>query len=315
MHRPVMLDQVRTCFDGIADGIIIDGTLGQGGHAKLLLSVTPDTVTLIGIDRDESAVRTASDNLKSYGSRFIPVHGNYSIRDTWKHHVPSGVPVRGFLLDLGLSSTQLETPGRGFSFKDPQSLDMRFDRTESCLTAADLVNTLTETELADVIFRYGEEKASRRIARAIVRRRTQKAFSNAADLRQVIHGVFRTKSPVDTATRTFQALRIAVNNELEYVEKGLEAATEILSNNGVLAVISYHSLEDRIVKTWFQKKSAHCVCPPGLPVCQCNTCPELHVLTRKPVTPLPTEVLKNPRARSAKMRCAVRVVSPKGDYQ
>jgi 16S rRNA (cytosine1402-N4)-methyltransferase len=313
LHRPVMLDQVRLFFSDVAIGIIIDGTLGFGGHAEAILSVTPDSVVLIGVDRDLDAVRAASANLKAYQSRFTAVHGNYSDISTWKHAIPSGIPVKGFLLDLGLSSPQLDGSGRGFSFRDSRSLDMRFDTTESCMTAADIVNNVSETELADLIFRYGEEKSSRRIARAIVNRRVRKSFSDAADLRQVILSVCSSRSQTDPSTRTFQALRIAVNNELNNVEMGLKTATKTLSEGGLLSVISYHSLEDRIVKTFFQQNSAACLCPSGLPVCQCNRQPFLQTLTRKPEKPSSDEIRENPRSRSAKMRCAVRICSSKGD--
>lgn len=306
VHLPVMLETVRFYLDPIDNGVIIDGTLGGGGHAEALLTGTPETVYVAGIDRDESAVRRASSRLSSFGSRFRAIHGNYGDPGSWNDLLPEG-PIMGFLLDLGLSSIQLETAGRGFSFHDSLSLDMRFDTSESIPTAADLVNTLSENDLADIIYRYGEETASRKIARTIVKYRKITAFTTGQDLWKVVLQAVPATGSVDPATRTFQALRIAVNRELDYLEKGLTTAESLLSDKGRLVVISYHSLEDRVVKTFMRERSGKCICPPGFPECRCGKNKVFTILTRKPAVPDSQEIRNNPRSRSAKLRCAERI--------
>ncbi|MGB3976664.1 MAG: 16S rRNA (cytosine(1402)-N(4))-methyltransferase RsmH [bacterium] len=309
-HLPVMLEKVKSYLGGFDNGIVIDGTLGGGGHTEALLKNTPDSLIIVGLDRDHSAVQAASSRLSSYKSRFMAIHGNFGEPTAWIDKLPKK-PIFGFLLDLGLSSMQLDSIDRGFSFKDPTSLDMRFDRTEPIPTAADLVNTLTEKEISTILYRYGEEKASKKIARAIIDKRKSKLFTTGLELWKVISSVATTSGSIDPATRTFQALRIAVNKELDYLEKGLAAAESLLANNGRLVVISYHSLEDRIVKTFLRERSGICSCPPGLPECRCGKPKVFKLITRKPVVPDEDEIQNNPRSRSAKLRCAERISGEK----
>ncbi|MCD4652871.1 16S rRNA (cytosine(1402)-N(4))-methyltransferase RsmH, partial [bacterium] len=277
--------------------------------SKAILENTPGSVSVVGIARYHTALKAASNFLRGYGKRSIAVHSSYRDVNRWKPLLPDK-SVIGFLLDLGLSSVQLELTGRGFSYSDTKSLDMRFDRSASSSTAADLVNTLPETELANLIFQYGEERASRKIARAIVGRRKTSLFCNAYDLARVVSASYPSRHlKIHPATRTFQALRIAVNNELEILEKGLLAAENTLSNAGRLITISFHSLEDRIIKNYLKNRSGRCTCPPALPVCTCNSIQSFRNLTRRPVVPQPEELDNNPRSRSAKLRCAERVVN------
>jgi 16S rRNA (cytosine1402-N4)-methyltransferase len=306
VHLPVMLEKVRFYLNPIDNGVIIDGTLGGGGHAEALLTGTSEAVHIVGIDRDASAVHQTSSRLGSFASRFRAIHGNYGDPASWKDCLPA-LPVTGFLLDLGLSSIQLETAGRGFSFHDSRSLDMRFDTAEPIPTAADLVNTLSENDLADIIYRYGEEPASRKIARSIVKHRKLVAFTTGRELWRVVAQAAPGTGSIDPATRTFQALRIAVNRELDYLEKGLAAAESLLSDKGRLVVISYHSLEDRVIKTFMRERSGKCICPPGFPECRCGKKKVFTTLTRKPVVPDAEEIRNNPRSRSAKLRCAERI--------
>lgn len=306
-HLPVMREKVLYYLKDIQEGTVIDGTLGQGGHAEALLKATPASVKVLGLDRDPGAVKAAGRRLARFGGRFTGVHANYADADRWKPHIP-GHPVAGFLMDLGLSSVQLETRGRGFSFNDTESLDMRFDPTDPIETAADIVNRWPEEKLADVIYRYGEEKASRRIARTLVRRREKTLFCTARDLADVVAASIPGKhAKIHPATRTFQALRIAVNGELTHLETGLEIAESVLDPGGRLAVIAFHSLEDRIVKQFLISRSGQCTCPPGLPVCICNPRAVFRILTRHPDYPDDAETETNPRSRSARLRCAERL--------
>ena len=306
LHLPVMLEKVKSYLGDIDDGIVIDGTLGAGGHTEALLKNTPESLIIVGIDRDRSAIQMTSSRLSSYQTRFIAIHGNYGNPASWIEKLPPK-PILGFLLDLGLSSIQLGTVDRGFSFRDSKSLDMRFDNTEAIPTAADLVNTLPEKEIAAILYRYGEEKASRKIARTIINKRKSKPFASSRDLWEVVSSVVPSSGTIDPATRTFQALRIAVNKELDYLQKGLAAAESLLANKGRLVVISYHSLEDRIVKTFLRERSGICTCPPGLPECRCGRPETFKMITRKPLVPDSREIQNNPRSRSAKLRCAERV--------
>jgi len=310
-HLPVMLKEVLVYLAEMQNCTIIDGTLGQGGHSKALLDTTDESVTIMGIDRDPTAVHASMQKLESYGDRFIPVHASYGDPEQWKPALPDK-PVMGFLLDLGLSSVQLELIGRGFSYTDHYSLDMRFDESSNILSAADLVNSLPEKDLADLIYEFGEERASRKIARAIVRRRELEPFKNAQDLAKVVTGSYPSHQlKIHPATRTFQALRIAVNNELVILRTGLQAAEDILADKGRLVTISFHSLEDRIIKKYLKDRSGQCICPPGLPICNCNNPQIFRSLTRGPVIPQTEELELNPRSRSAKLRCAERV-KPEG---
>jgi 16S rRNA (cytosine1402-N4)-methyltransferase len=284
-------------------GFYIDGTLGAGGHAWGILQASSPDGVLLGFDVDPQALHLASEKLAEFGDRAILVRASY--RSLLSQMLDLGwLQVDGILLDLGLSSMQLESGSRGFSFQIDAPLDMRFD-PDGDTKAADLVNHLNEVELADLLFRYGEEHRSRQVARAIVRARP---IHTTRQLAEVVAKVTRGgKSGIHPATRTFQALRIAVNGELEALEAVLPQAIEALAPGGRLAVISFHSLEDRIVKQFMRKESRDCLCPPEQPVCTCGHKATLRVLTAKPVRPQEDEIINNPRSRSARLRVAERI--------
>ena len=304
IHQPVLMREVVDLLSPRAGAVIVDGTIGMGGHSEALLSAHP-TIEIIGIDRDEDALSIAKKRLASFGDRVRLVHGNY--RDCVDLLSALDVDrIDGFLLDLGLSSLQLDRPERGFSFRASGPLDMRMDRTSGA-SAADLVNDASAEELSGIISRYGEERFSHRIASAIAAARTKGRIETTDELARIVYDAIPRKfhpPRIHPATRTFQALRIAVNDELSNLESGLEASFSILSAGGVMAVISFHSLEDRIVKGFFRYKALSCICPPDLPVCMCDKKVEMEVLTKKPIVPSDEEIDANPRARSAKLRAA-----------
>lgn len=304
IHQPVLAREVVKLLSPRPRGVIVDGTLGMGGHSEALLAAYL-TIEVVGIDRDEEALAIAKKRLAPFGDRVRFVHGNY--RNCVDILGSLGVDrIDGFLLDLGLSSLQLDRPERGFSFRASGPLDMRMDRTGG-VSAADLVNGASAEELSDIIARYGEERFARRIARAIVAARAKGKIETTDELARIVFDAIprRFHPPrIHPATRTFQALRIAVNDELANLEKGLEAGFSVLSSEGVMAVISFHSLEDRIVKGFFRYKALSCICPPDLPVCMCDKKVEMEVLTKKPIVPMDEEINANPRARSAKLRAA-----------
>lgn len=300
-HLPVMLAETLELLAVKADGVYVDGTLGEGGHALGILQRSePDGVTL-GIDRDPRSVEASRARLEHYGRRAMLSCGNYADmqRIAGEHGFAA---VDGVLLDLGFSSRQVDRAGYGFSFQRDEPLDMRYHPIGE--TAADLVNSLRETELADMIFQYGEERRSRAIARAIVNSRPITTTGQLAVV--VAWTVGGRRGGRHPATRTFQALRIAVNAELEHLREGLAAATELLAPGGRLVVISYHSLEDRIVKEWMDRETATCVCPPELPVCVCEHAPRLRLMRRRVLRPSDAEQSSNPRSRSARLRVAER---------
>jgi len=304
IHQPVLMHEVVKLLSPRLRGVIVDGTLGMGGHSEALLAAYP-TIEVVGIDRDEEALAIAKKCLAPFGGRVRFVHDNY--RNCVDILGSLGVDrIDGFLLDLGLSSLQLDRPERGFSFRTSGPLDMRMDRTRG-VSAADIANSASAEELSDIIARYGEERFAHRIARAIVVARAKGKIETTDELARVVFGAIPRKfhpPRIHPATRTFQALRIAVNDELANLEKGLEAGFSVLSSGGVMAVISFHSLEDRIVKGFFRYKALSCICPPDLPVCMCDKKVEMEVLTKKPILPSPDEISKNSRARSAKLRAA-----------
>ena len=277
----------------------MDGTLGAGGHAAGLLAGSEPGGVLLGLDVDAQAIGLARKKLAPFGER------------AWLRKAPyTSLPgqladlgwdsVDGILLDLGASSMQFDTPERGFSFLTDGPLDMRFDLSNP-LTAAEIVNKWPEQELADLLFRYGEESSARRIARAIVAARP---VDGTRQLAAVVERVLPRRGPHHPATQTFQALRIAVNNELESVEKILPLALQALGQGGRLAVISFHSLEDRLVKEYFRQESKDCICPPRQPICTCGHKASIKEITRRPVRPTEAEINQNSRARSAKLRVA-----------
>lgn len=294
----MLLEEVLAGLDIKPAGVYIDGTCGGAGHSREIakrLSVG----TLLGIDRDPDAVRAASERLAPYG--FRAARGNYSdIRDIAREN---GIEAAdGILLDLGVSSHQLDTEERGFSYHGNAPLDMRMSQEGQ--TAADLVNTLAESELARILFEYGEEKFSRRIAGEIVRRRAEKLIETTGELAEIVGASVPAKFKRDKnpCRKTFQALRIAVNCEFEHLDRGLDEAFELLKPGGRLCVITFHSVEDRIVKQRFASFCKGCVCPPDFPQCVCGKTPRGKLVNRKPAEASPEELEKNPRSRSAKLR-------------
>jgi 16S rRNA (cytosine1402-N4)-methyltransferase len=302
------LDEVLELLDPQPGGVYVDCTLGGAGHAKAILSRILPGGRLIGIDRDQEAIDHAESELSSYTGSISLVKDDFA-------HLGSIIgnlgidSVDGVLFDLGVSSHQLDERERGFSFSASAPLDMRMDKTQPT-TAADLVNKLSERELADLIYAYSDERWARRIAKVIVARRESSPILTTADLAEIVaHAIPRGAHPPKThaATRTFQALRIAVNAEMDAIDRGLRAAVDALAVGGRICVISYHSLEDRRVKQFFTAGLGRCQCPPGLPQCVCGARQYLKVLTKKPVIPTAEEIEANPRARSAKLRAAEKI--------
>jgi 16S rRNA (cytosine1402-N4)-methyltransferase len=299
-HLPVLLDDVLALLapEGCAPARVIDGTLGAGGHSAALLAAGAGD--LLGLDVDPQALREAARALAPFARRAHIVHASYA--DMTAQAAALGWDaVDAILLDLGVSSMQFDTAERGFSFRHDAPLDMRFDPTSAHPTAADLVNTLDADELADLFWRYGEEHKSRRLARAIV---SHRPFGTTLELAAAIEQASprRWDDRLHPATRVFQALRIAVNNELGVIEAALPKAIDLLRPGGRLAVISFHSLEDRLVKDAFRLAATDCICPPRLPVCVCGHRATVILLTRKPITATDDEIARNPRSRSAKLR-------------
>lgn len=301
-HLSVMPDEVLRFLAPHAGGTYLDGTLGGGGHSLLILDSTPGAI-LIGIDRDRDALAAAGRRLAAHVGRFTLMHGNFG--DMAGLLEAAGIAaIDGFVLDLGVSSHQLDTAERGFSFQQDAVLDMRMDRSRG-ETAADLVNGLSEQELERIIGEYGEERWAKRVAAFIVKARAEAPVSTTFQLVDIIKGAIpraKWEDRIHPATRTFQGLRIAVNRELESLESGMRAAIERLKPGGRGVVISFHSLEDRIVKQVFREFAAGCVCPRQLPLCVCGQSPRVRILTGKPATASSGEVEQNPRARSAKLR-------------
>ncbi|HYP50266.1 MAG TPA: 16S rRNA (cytosine(1402)-N(4))-methyltransferase RsmH, partial [Pyrinomonadaceae bacterium] len=281
-------------------GLFVDATLGMGGHTEAILNASAET-KVIAFDRDREAIEKASERLKDFGERFRAVYADFrQIKQFVEAETTNGV-----LADLGVSSWQLDSVERGFSFRADALLDMRMNAGSDEPTAADLLETLSEEEIADIIYQYGEERFSRRIARRIVekRERGEKIETTAQLAETVERAIPRSKQEkIHPATRTFQALRIAVNRELENLDEFIADAIDVLKPDGRLAVISFHSLEDRIVKQTFRRLSGRCECPPRLPVCQCGAVRRIEILTNRPVTAEEKEIESNPRSRSAKLR-------------
>ena len=303
-HQPVMARETVERLAVRPGGAYVDGTLGEGGHSLAILEACSPTGTVLGIDLDPRSLASAAQRLADFGLRFTPVQGSYArmvdlARATGMAHAD------GVLMDLGFSSRQVEEPGYGFSFHSSEPLDMRFD-PEAPLNAAEIVNKYSEQELARVIYIYGEEPRSRIIARRIVGNRPIESAAELASLIARTLGQQRGRR-THPATRTFQALRIAVNDELGSLPLGLEAAIQLLAPSGWLVVISYHSLEDRVVKTFMNQESAGCICPPEVPVCVCQHIPTLRLISRRVIKPSAQEVQQNPRSRSAKLRVACRL--------
>ena len=301
-HVPVLYELVLSWLQPRSGGWYIDATVGAGGHARGILNASRPDGRLLGLDADPEALAFAGEVLEPFGDRAVLRAANF--RQIGAEARNLGISqVDGILMDLGLSSRQLDAGERGFAFGQDGPLDMRMDRSqERC--AADLVNTLSEADLADILWRYGEERWSRRIAGAIVAARPLTTTGELADL--VARTVGR-REKTHPATRTFQALRIAVNDELEVLSQALPQARDLLRPGGRLAVIAFHSLEDRLVKRFYQQEARDCICPPELLVCACGHQATLRVLTSKPVRPEADEIARNPRSRSARLRVAERL--------
>jgi len=325
-HVPVMLEEVLKFLQPGPGGVYIDGTIGGGGHTEAILERSAPDGRVLGIDTDAQALARVQARLAEpvKNGRLLLKQGNFAELTHFANEV-GFASVQGVLLDLGFSSDQMDNPERGFSFSSDGPLDMRLDQTQP-VSAADLVNSASEQELADIFWRYGEETRSRQIARRIVHARAHGAITRTAQLAELAAaGAPYKPGAIHPATKTFQALRIAVNSELEQLETVLPQILDVLSirkrevkaggsaassdEGGRMVIISFHSLEDRLVKEFMRREATDCLCPPRVPVCVCGHKARLRLLTRKPVVPTPQEVAANPRARSAKLRAAEIVVS------
>jgi len=318
-HVPVMLDEVMHFLQPHSGSHYIDGTVGGGGHTAAILERSEPDGKVLGLDADEQALVRVRTRLSQFvdNGRLVLVHSNFAHLARIVAEAEFG-SIQGILLDLGFSSDQMENAQRGFSFSSDGPLDMRLDQSLA-VSAADLVNTTSEQELADIFWRFGEETRSRQIARRIVRERAKSAITRTAQLATLAAaGVPYKSGAIHPATRVFQALRIAVNAELEQLttvlpqmvatlqaKNGEEAGAE---HAGRMVIIAFHSLEDRIVKTFMRREATDCICPPRTPVCVCGHKATLRILTRKPLTPTSEEIEHNPRARSAKLRAAEVIV-------
>lgn len=303
-HRPVLLEE---CIQGLnirPDGIYLDGTLGRAGHSREIVRRLT-TGRLICVDRDQAALDAAQERLKDWMDRVTLVHSNFDrVGEILEGLGYAGAD--GMLFDLGVSSPQLDDGSRGFSYMADAPLDMRMDRDEG-LTAADVVNTWSQEELRRILFQYGEERCAPQIAAAIVHRRADKPIQTTLELVEIIKSAMPAKALREKqhpAKRTFQAIRIAVNDELACVERMLQQAVPKLNPGGRLAVITFHSLEDRIVKNSLGEFAKGCICPPDFPVCVCGRKPQVRLINKKPILPGEQELEENPRARSAKLRLA-----------
>lgn len=302
-HKPVMLKECIEELNIKPNGIYVDGTLGGAGHSEEILKKLNTDGLLVGIDRDEDALKSAKQKLSKYENvRYV--HGNH---DDIKNILDeAGIDkVNGILLDLGVSSYQLDERNRGFSYMGNAKLDMRMDQSQD-LTAEIVVNEYSEEELTNLIFEYGEERFAKNIAKNICKKRKENKITTTEELVEIIRASIPLSKQNDghPAKRTFQAIRIEVNNELGVINKMIEDAVSIMNKKGRICIITFHSLEDRIVKNEFKDLALNCVCPPELPICQCNKKSEVKVITRKPILPSDEEVERNPRARSAKLRVA-----------
>jgi 16S rRNA (cytosine1402-N4)-methyltransferase len=305
-HVPVMVKEVLDLLECKPGGIYVDGTVGLGGHSQAILEKIQPGGMLIGLDRDKESLKKAQIRLKPFADSCRLFHDNFKNLPLILNNQAKSVD--GILLDLGVSSYQLLSPERGFSFQSDVMLDMRMDRTQQW-TAADLVNNMPESELADLIYGYGEERFSRRIAQAIVQERQKAPITRCSQLAAIISRSFRVRGhqAIHPATRTFQALRIAVNEELEGLEALLSEAFNFLKPGGRIAVIAFHSLEDRIVKRTFRKLAGQCICEAPPELCVCPRQAVARLITSRPITPGADELTANMRARSARMRSVERI--------
>ncbi|MDD2504611.1 MAG: 16S rRNA (cytosine(1402)-N(4))-methyltransferase RsmH [Clostridia bacterium] len=299
-HVPVLLQETLEYLKPVPGEIYVDGTLGGGGHSLEILKRIYPSGRLIGIDRDPASIQAASARWIEYSNSFLGIHGNYAdIRNILSEL--GIITVDGVLLDLGVSSYQLDTPNRGFSYHEDAPLDMRMDTTQD-LSAYDLVNGSSQVELSRIIWEYGEERWSKRIAEFIVKNRPIKTTVQLVEVIKKAVPAAARRGGHHPARRTFQALRIAVNQELSLLEEAVRNAVEVLKPGGRLCIISFHSLEDRIVKNIFRSLKEPCTCPPDAPICICKKMPVVDIITRKPVVPKEEEISTNMRARSSKLR-------------
>ena len=304
-HRPVLLDECIEALNIRPEGVYLDGTLGRAGHSREIARRLSGSGRLICVDRDQAALDAAQERLGEWMDRVTLVHSNFDrVSEILDELGISGVD--GMLFDLGVSSPQLDDGSRGFSYMADAPLDMRMDRSEG-LTAADVVNTWSQEELRRILFQYGEERYAPLIAAAIVRHREERPIETTLELVDIIKEAMPAralKEKQHPAKRSFQAIRIAVNDELSSVDRMILGAVPRLNKGGRLAVITFHSLEDRIVKTGFGAFAKGCICPPDFPVCVCGRTPDIKLVNKKPILPSQQEIEENPRARSAKLRVA-----------
>ena len=306
-HESVMKNEVLHYLNVHMEGVIVDGTLGDGGHTEFILKNTAPEIRVFAIDRDRSAIERARERLSPFQDRVTLAHGN--LGDLKSLADQNGINrVAGLLMDLGVSSPQLDTPGRGFSIQHDGPLDMRMDPSQKT-SAADLLEKLSDAELVAIIKNFSEERYSKRVVRAIRKEQAERPITTTGQLSRIVAKavVSPRHTRIHPATRTFQALRIAVNDELEQLKFALQDAIGLLSSTARMAVISFHSLEDRIVKTFFRDEQKGCSCPPKIPMCVCGRKQTLKILTRKPIVPSEEEVAQNPRSISAKLRVAERI--------
>ncbi len=306
-HESIMENEVLHYLNVHTEGVIVDGTLGDGGHTEFILKNTAPGIRVFAIDRDPFAIERARERLSPFRDRVTLTHGDLGdIKNLTAQH---GITrIVGLLMDLGVSSPQLDTPGRGFSIRHDGPLDMRMDPSQKT-SAADLLEKLSDAELVSIIKNFGEERYSKRVVRAIRKEQAERPITTTGQLSRIVAKAVASPRHfrIHPATRTFQALRIAVNDELEQLKFALQDVIGLLNTAARIVVISFHSLEDRIVKSFFRDEQKGCSCPPKIPMCICGRTPTLKILTRKPIIPTSEEVARNPRSISAKLRVAERV--------
>lgn len=302
-HTPVMVPEILKGLNVSPGGRYIDCTLGEGGHTKSILEASNPGGEVLGIDADHEAIEVSKTRLEKYDDRFIFSNNNFN--EIRKIAMKSNfIPCHGILFDLGVSSLQLDKESRGFSFRRKAPLDMRFSVNQT-LTAEEVINTFSESEIADILYNFGEERRSRKIANIIVQNRPIKDADELSNL--IKTNLKRTNFKINPSTKTFQALRIYINEELNSLSKALEQSLEVVGVGGRIAVISYHSLEDRIVKNFFRNESKYCICLPNITECDCGHIPKIKIINKKPIIPSQNEIDSNKRSRSAKLRVVERI--------
>lgn len=307
IHKPVLIKEVIEALNPDKNQNFVDCTIGGGGHAQAILDRTGPKGKLLGIDWDPEAILRAQERLKDYKERLILYNASY-IHLKEVVYDKKFFPIHGLLIDLGLSSDQLQISGRGFSFQVNEPLDMRFSPHENELTAADILNHWPFTRIKEMLIKNADERYANRIAKFIEDYRQDKKIETTLQLVAIVmNAVPKQKTKIHPATKTFQALRIEVNNELNNIKMFLNDVLDVMEPKTRLAIITFHSLEDRIIKQFFKKESKDCLCPPEIPVCQCNHRKTLKIITKKPITPNPQELVSNPRSRSAKLRVAEKI--------